>query len=179
LSWLISRTSTFPLLDEAVPSSMGQYSQQHTKTWAAKIDSFDGYVFVKPEYNHAICGALKCNRLHLPRVEQQGSRLCRIRQCRWCARRRASAAGDGGSAGGDCPQSGRPFALHRLRELRQVQAGCAPLEIGEPDARSADCLERRPEAPACYRWVRRIGACHGQCDSTTLGSWLYEPHGVR
>ena len=27
--------------------------------WAAKIDSFDGYVFVTPEYNHGICGSLK------------------------------------------------------------------------------------------------------------------------
>src|SRR5580658_2902283 len=48
-----------PLLDEPVPPSMGQYSQSHTKKWAAKIDSFDGYVFVTPEYNHGICGALK------------------------------------------------------------------------------------------------------------------------
>lgn len=48
-----------PLLDEPVPPSMGQYSKEHTKTWAAKIDSFDGYVFVTPEYNHSICGALK------------------------------------------------------------------------------------------------------------------------
>src|SRR5260221_14796966 len=31
----------------------------HTKVWAAKIDSFDGYVFVTPEYNHGISGALK------------------------------------------------------------------------------------------------------------------------
>jgi hypothetical protein len=35
-----------PLLDEPVPPSMGQYSQPHTKAWAAKIDSFAGYVFV-------------------------------------------------------------------------------------------------------------------------------------
>lgn len=48
-----------PLLDEPVPPSMGQYSKEHTKTWAAKIASFDGYVFVTPEYNHSICGALK------------------------------------------------------------------------------------------------------------------------
>jgi NAD(P)H-dependent FMN reductase len=48
-----------PLLDEPVPPSMGQYSQPHTKAWAAKIDSFDGYVFVTPEYNHGISGALK------------------------------------------------------------------------------------------------------------------------
>ena len=46
-----------PLLDEPVPPSMAQYSKEHTKTWAAKIDSFDGYVFVTPEYNHGICGA--------------------------------------------------------------------------------------------------------------------------
>lgn len=48
-----------PLLDEPVPPSMGQYSKDHTKRWAEKIASFDGYVFVTPEYNHATSGALK------------------------------------------------------------------------------------------------------------------------
>src|SRR5882672_4470052 len=48
-----------PLLDEPVPPSLGQYSKPHTKVWAAKIGSFDGYVFVAPEYNHGISGALK------------------------------------------------------------------------------------------------------------------------
>jgi NAD(P)H-dependent FMN reductase len=48
-----------PLLDEPVPPTMGQYSKPHTKTWAAKVGSFDGYVFVAPEYNHGISGALK------------------------------------------------------------------------------------------------------------------------
>src|SRR4051794_39987048 len=48
-----------PLLDEPVPPSMGQYSKPHTKAWAAKIGSFDGYLFVTPEYNHGISGALK------------------------------------------------------------------------------------------------------------------------
>jgi NAD(P)H-dependent FMN reductase len=48
-----------PLLDEPVPPSMGQYSKQHTKTWAEKIDSFDAFVFVTPEYNHGPSGALK------------------------------------------------------------------------------------------------------------------------
>jgi len=48
-----------PLLDEPVPASMGQYSKEHTKIWSEKIASFDGYVFVTPEYNHATTGALK------------------------------------------------------------------------------------------------------------------------
>ena len=48
-----------PLLDEPVPPARGQYSKPHTKTWAAKIASFDGFVFVSPEYNHGISGALK------------------------------------------------------------------------------------------------------------------------
>lgn len=48
-----------PLLDEPVPPSMGKYSQEHTKTWSAKIAAFDAYVFVTPEYNHATSGALK------------------------------------------------------------------------------------------------------------------------
>jgi NAD(P)H-dependent FMN reductase len=48
-----------PLLDEPAPPSLGQYSQPHTKAWAAKIAPFDGFVFVTPEYNHATSGALK------------------------------------------------------------------------------------------------------------------------
>jgi NAD(P)H-dependent FMN reductase len=48
-----------PLLDEAVPPSMGQYSKPHTKAWAAKIGALDAYVFVTPEYNHGTSGALK------------------------------------------------------------------------------------------------------------------------
>lgn len=48
-----------PLLDEPIPPSMGQYSKPHTKAWSAKIDSFDAFVFVTPEYNHGTSGALK------------------------------------------------------------------------------------------------------------------------
>jgi NAD(P)H-dependent FMN reductase len=48
-----------PLLDEPLPPSMGRYAQPHTRTWAAKIAEFDGYVFVTPEYNHGTSGALK------------------------------------------------------------------------------------------------------------------------
>lgn len=48
-----------PLLDEPVPPSMGQYSKEHTRRWAATIAAFDGFVFVTPEYNHATSGALK------------------------------------------------------------------------------------------------------------------------
>ena len=48
-----------PLLDEPLPPMMGQYSKPHTRAWAAKIASFDAYVFVTPEYNHGIPGALK------------------------------------------------------------------------------------------------------------------------
>ncbi|WP_336216020.1 NADPH-dependent FMN reductase [Nonomuraea sp. LPB2021202275-12-8] len=48
-----------PLLDEVMPASMGRYDLPHTRTWAAKIDSFDAYVFVTPEYNHSTSGALK------------------------------------------------------------------------------------------------------------------------
>jgi NAD(P)H-dependent FMN reductase len=50
---------SLPLLDEPVPPSLGQYTKEHTKVWAAKIDSFDAYVFVTPEYNHGTSGALK------------------------------------------------------------------------------------------------------------------------
>jgi NAD(P)H-dependent FMN reductase len=48
-----------PLLDEPSLPSLGKYSKPHTLKWAQKIGSFDGYVFVTPEYNHGIPGALK------------------------------------------------------------------------------------------------------------------------
>jgi NAD(P)H-dependent FMN reductase len=48
-----------PLLDEPMPPSLGKYTHEHTKKWARKIASFDGYVFVTPEYNHSTSAALK------------------------------------------------------------------------------------------------------------------------
>ena len=51
--------SNLPLLDEPIPPSQGHYSKDHTKRWAETIASFDAFVFVTPEYNHGINGALK------------------------------------------------------------------------------------------------------------------------
>ena len=48
-----------PHLDEPLPPLAGQYTQPHTHRWAATVGSFDAYVFVTPEYNHSIPGALK------------------------------------------------------------------------------------------------------------------------
>jgi NAD(P)H-dependent FMN reductase len=48
-----------PLLDEPMPAASGSYSHPHTRRWSAAIASFDGYVFVTPEYNHGTSGALK------------------------------------------------------------------------------------------------------------------------
>jgi len=56
-----------PLLDEPEPAMQldagrpvsGQYAQAHTRAWSEAIASFDGYVFVTPEYNHGASGALK------------------------------------------------------------------------------------------------------------------------
>ncbi|GAA0247494.1 NAD(P)H-dependent oxidoreductase [Cryptosporangium japonicum] len=53
------RDYPLPHLDEPIPASAGQYQNDHTKAWAEKIASFDGYVFVTPEYNHSTSGVLK------------------------------------------------------------------------------------------------------------------------
>jgi len=50
---------SLPLLDEPIPPSAGRYSKDHTKAWAAKVASYDGFVFVTGEYNHGIPAALK------------------------------------------------------------------------------------------------------------------------
>lgn len=48
-----------PLYDEAIPAAYGQYAHEHTKKWASKIASLDGFIFVTPEYNHSPSAALK------------------------------------------------------------------------------------------------------------------------
>ena len=48
-----------PLFDEPMPPILGQYQQPHTKRWAERVASLDGFVFVTPEYNHGIPAALK------------------------------------------------------------------------------------------------------------------------
>jgi NAD(P)H-dependent FMN reductase len=53
------RDYPLPHLDEPLPPSMGQYQNEHTRQWADKIGSFDGFVFVTPEYNHSTSGVLK------------------------------------------------------------------------------------------------------------------------
>jgi NAD(P)H-dependent FMN reductase len=56
-----------PLLDEPEPAMLldvglpfsDQYTREHTRAWSMAVASFDGYVFVTPEYNHGTSGALK------------------------------------------------------------------------------------------------------------------------
>src|SRR5699024_11079743 len=48
-----------PLLVEDVPACPMMYDNDHTKAWGAKLDEFDAFIFVPPEYNHSISGSLK------------------------------------------------------------------------------------------------------------------------
>ncbi|WP_026421616.1 NADPH-dependent FMN reductase [Actinokineospora inagensis] len=53
------RDYPLPHLDEPIPASLGQYQNEHTREWAAKIAAYDGFVMVTPEYNHSTSGVLK------------------------------------------------------------------------------------------------------------------------
>ncbi|MEV7625486.1 NAD(P)H-dependent oxidoreductase [Actinoplanes sp. NPDC089786] len=48
-----------PAIDEPFPPALGRYTLDHTRAWASTVARFDGYVFVTPEYNHAMPGSLK------------------------------------------------------------------------------------------------------------------------
>ncbi|QWC84638.1 NAD(P)H-dependent oxidoreductase [Nocardioidaceae bacterium] len=50
-----------PLLTSAtVPMAAGKtYDDPNVQAWAEKLDTFDGFVFVTPEYNHSVPGAFK------------------------------------------------------------------------------------------------------------------------
>jgi NAD(P)H-dependent FMN reductase len=135
-----------PLLDEPMPPVMGQYSKPHTKVWAAKIDSFDGYVFVTPEYNHGTSGALK-NAIDFLfcRVEQQGGWLRQLRWRQWSACRRAAASQPGGGANGHRASPSLVLHVHRLRKLQRLQARFTKRDVGQRDARSTRRMGRRAE----------------------------------
>ncbi|MET7336986.1 NAD(P)H-dependent oxidoreductase [Nonomuraea sp. NPDC005650] len=53
------RDFPLPHLDEGMPPSLGQYQNEHTRLWAEKVASFDGFVVITPEYNHSTTGVLK------------------------------------------------------------------------------------------------------------------------
>ncbi len=57
-----------PLLDEAYPAMYQNYQNDHTKAWSAKINEFDGFIFVTGEYNHTLTPAL-ANALSYLNVE--------------------------------------------------------------------------------------------------------------
>ena len=48
-----------PLLDEPNHPAAGNYVHEHTLQWSATISRGDAYVFVLPEYNHAMNAAAK------------------------------------------------------------------------------------------------------------------------
>src|SRR5690625_3706639 len=48
-----------PFLGESLPETEQEEANATIKAWSDKMASFDGYIFITPEYNHAIGGALK------------------------------------------------------------------------------------------------------------------------
>lgn len=53
------RAYDLPLFDEAGPIAFGPTTDPKALAWQERIDGFDGYVFMIPEYNHSIPAALK------------------------------------------------------------------------------------------------------------------------
>lgn len=48
-----------PVWQEPMSPSWGPAESAEGRAWSARMAEFDGYVFVVPEYNHSITGALK------------------------------------------------------------------------------------------------------------------------
>ena len=117
------RDYPLPHLDEPMPPSLGQYANDHTKEWAQKIVSFDGFVIVTPEYNHGTSGVLK-NAIDYLYAEWNNKAVGFVSYgARWRgARRRAPAPRRGRAADGRRPPAGCALADHRVRELQRFQA---------------------------------------------------------
>lgn len=48
-----------PLLGQEIPSEQKEEANYAIKGWSESMAKYDGYIFVTPEYNHAVGGALK------------------------------------------------------------------------------------------------------------------------
>jgi NAD(P)H-dependent FMN reductase len=48
-----------PLLDEPLMAALGHYTHAHTRAWSRTVASFDGFVFVFPQYNWGYPAPLK------------------------------------------------------------------------------------------------------------------------
>jgi NAD(P)H-dependent FMN reductase len=48
-----------PFLDEPVMAAQGQYEHEHTRAWSQLVSSFDGFIFVFPQYNWGYPAPLK------------------------------------------------------------------------------------------------------------------------
>ena len=48
-----------PMMDEPNHPRLQQYTKDHTKAWAARVERADAFVFVSPEYNFGIAAPLK------------------------------------------------------------------------------------------------------------------------
>ncbi|GCE00685.1 NADPH-dependent FMN reductase [Embleya hyalina] len=48
-----------PLLDEPLKAALQQYEHEHTRRWSRTVGSYDGFVFVFPQYNWGYPAVLK------------------------------------------------------------------------------------------------------------------------
>ncbi|MFD8692371.1 NADPH-dependent FMN reductase [Streptomyces sp. NPDC059651] len=48
-----------PLFDQVVPPALGGAGGPQAQAWVRAVEALDGFVFVTPEYNHQLPGALK------------------------------------------------------------------------------------------------------------------------
>jgi NAD(P)H-dependent FMN reductase len=48
-----------PFLDEPLMAALGRYQHEHTKRWSLLVASYDGFVFVMPQYNWGYTAVVK------------------------------------------------------------------------------------------------------------------------
>ncbi|MFI9381530.1 NADPH-dependent FMN reductase [Kutzneria sp. NPDC052558] len=48
-----------PMLDEPLMAALGRYEHEHTKSWSRAVRSYQGFVFVFPQYNWGYPAVLK------------------------------------------------------------------------------------------------------------------------
>jgi NAD(P)H-dependent FMN reductase len=71
------REIALPFLDEPPAAALGRYEHEHTKRWSRLVSSYDGFVFVMPQYNWGYTAVVK-NALDFLYAEWRGKAAARV-----------------------------------------------------------------------------------------------------
>ncbi|MHA3722716.1 NADPH-dependent FMN reductase [Leucobacter sp. HY1910] len=59
IDWVDLKEVALPFMDEPRHPRLREYTHPHTKSWSARVEAAEAFIFVQPEYNYSFAPTLK------------------------------------------------------------------------------------------------------------------------